>query len=348
MQHTFGSFLRMKRQEKNLTQKELADLLFVSPSAISKWEKDVAHPDITLLPTLSQILGVTEHELITASIDSEHQKEKAQAKKWRNFSLTWNLFWYIAYAVALIPCFICDLAINKSLTWFWIVLASLILAFTFTNLPRLIKKNKVLYLPLASLLALCLLLAVCCIYTNGSWFWIATIAILLGFAIVFIPIYVAKYDIFAKLRKHNDFVSIAVDFVLLNALLITINAFCIKNGTSGLWYSKVALPIAATTYLAINILLCVKFIKTNKLIKTSLVLLLANVFVYTPPLLIKSNNPALQQELNEMNILLANLSNWEAGGNIENNVHLIVFLTILATAVAFMIAGLLKKKKTNK
>ena len=75
----------MKRQEKNLTQKELADLLFVSPSAISKWEKDVAHPDITLLPTLSQILDVTEHELITASVDSEHQKEKAQARKWRNF-----------------------------------------------------------------------------------------------------------------------------------------------------------------------------------------------------------------------------------------------------------------------
>ena len=46
MQNSFGTFLKQKRIEKNLTQKELAKLLIVSESAVSKWEKDVAHPDI--------------------------------------------------------------------------------------------------------------------------------------------------------------------------------------------------------------------------------------------------------------------------------------------------------------
>ena len=63
MERSFGCFLRQNRQEKHLTQKELAKLLFVSEYAVSKWEKDVAHPDITLLPKLAQILGVTEHGL---------------------------------------------------------------------------------------------------------------------------------------------------------------------------------------------------------------------------------------------------------------------------------------------
>ena len=80
MGSSFGSFLRQKRQERALTQKELSKLLFVSESAISKWEKDVAHPNITLLPKLSEILGVTEHELITASIDNKAKEEKIQAK----------------------------------------------------------------------------------------------------------------------------------------------------------------------------------------------------------------------------------------------------------------------------
>ena len=71
MENTFGSFLKEKRNEKSLTQKEMAKLLFVSESAVSKWEKDVAHPDITLLPKLAEILGVTEHELITESIDKQ-------------------------------------------------------------------------------------------------------------------------------------------------------------------------------------------------------------------------------------------------------------------------------------
>ena len=76
MENNFGEFLKQKRQEKSLTQKDLAKKLFVSESAVSKWEKNIAHPDITLLPTLSEILGVTEHELITASIDKQSRIEK--------------------------------------------------------------------------------------------------------------------------------------------------------------------------------------------------------------------------------------------------------------------------------
>ena len=81
MQKSFGLFLKEKRQEKNLTQKQLAEIMYVSESAVSKWEKDVAHPDITLLPKLAETLGVTEHELITASIDNESRKEKVQAQE---------------------------------------------------------------------------------------------------------------------------------------------------------------------------------------------------------------------------------------------------------------------------
>ena len=78
----FGEFFKQKRQEKGLTQKRLAQLLYVSESTVSKWEKDVAYPSIHLLPKLSEILGVTEHELITASDDTRLREEKSQAKKW--------------------------------------------------------------------------------------------------------------------------------------------------------------------------------------------------------------------------------------------------------------------------
>ena len=139
MGNSFGEFFKLKRQEKNLTQKQLAKKLFVSESTVSKWEKNAANPDISMLPKLCELLGVSEHELITASVDKKAREEKIQAKKWRTLSFTWSLFFYIAYGVALLPCFICNLAIDKTLSWFWIVLCSLILSFTFTNLPKLIK-----------------------------------------------------------------------------------------------------------------------------------------------------------------------------------------------------------------
>ena len=149
MEKSFGEFLKEKRQEKNLTQKELARELFISESAVSKWEKNVAHPDITLLPKLSVILGVSEHELITASVDKEARQEKVQAKRWRNLSKSWNLTFYILYGIALLTCFICNLAVNGTLSWFWIVFSALILAFTITNLPKFIKKLRLVFIPLS-------------------------------------------------------------------------------------------------------------------------------------------------------------------------------------------------------
>lgn len=348
MERNFGEFLKQKRQEKNLTQKELANLLFVSESAVSKWEKNVAHPDITLLPRLSEILGVTEHELITASVDNQAKQEKLQARKWRAFSMSWSLFFYISYAVAIIPCFICNLAINKTLSWFWIVLSALILAFTFTNLPKLIKKHKLIFVPFSMYLALVLLLGVCCIYTGGNWFFIPTIAVFLGLMMVFAPIYISKYDCFAKIRKYNDFVSVATCFVILNIMLIAIDLFSVSNGAENHWYLPYALPIVVVGYLVVTALMCVRFLKVNRFLKTSIILALSDIFVYLIPLFIKADNTSIQSALDDINIFKADFSNW-VGEIIERNVHCIIALVILALAFIFFAVGLfVHLKKRNK
>ena len=348
MEYSFGNFLRKKRQEKNLTQKDLAKLLFVSESSISKWETDMARPDIALLPKLSEILGVSEHELITASIDNKAREEKIQAKKWRTLSFAWSLFFYISYIVALIPCFICDLAINKTLSWFYIVLSALLLAFTFTNLPKLIRKHKLILIPLFEYLALILLLGVCCIYTNGDWFWIPTLAILFGLIMIFLPIYIAKFDVLAKLRKYNDFITVTVGFIMLNILLIVIEIYTLTNGYANGWYFTIALPIALGVYLVTNILLSVRFLKTNRFIKTSIILFLINTFLYLPPLFIKVKSPEFQREIDDINIFKANLSSWRVDVTLEQNIHLIICLALLLLALVFLTTGLIcsyRKKK---
>lgn len=346
MKSSFGEFLRQKRQEKKLTQKELSKLLFVSESTISKWEKDVAHPDITLLPKLSAILDVTEHELITASIDNKTREEKVQAKKWRTLSFSWSLFFYIAYGVALIPCFICNLAIDKTLSWFWIVVSALLLSFTFTNLPKLIRKHKLVFIPLSQYLTLVILLGVCCIYNNGNWFWIPTLSVLFGLMTIFVPIYISKYDLFSKVKKYNDFVSIAVDFLMLNVLLVVVNVYTLTNGyANGWWYIKIAFPIVLGVFLVLNLLLSVRFIKINRLFKTSVILFLIDVFAYVPPLFIKVKKPEVQEAINGANIFKANLLSWQAGATLEQNIHLIIFLTILLLSTVFLVLGLVRHKR---
>ncbi len=60
----FGAFVAQLRKEKGLTQKALADRLYISDKAISKWETGVSIPDTALLVPLAEILGVSVTELL--------------------------------------------------------------------------------------------------------------------------------------------------------------------------------------------------------------------------------------------------------------------------------------------
>ena len=60
----FGSFIAMLRKEKGYTQKELAQRLFISDKAVSKWETAASIPDTALLIPLADLLGVSVTELL--------------------------------------------------------------------------------------------------------------------------------------------------------------------------------------------------------------------------------------------------------------------------------------------
>ena len=65
MNETIGNRIAKYRKLKNLTQEGLAERVGVSAQAVSKWENELSCPDISLLPTLCDILGITTDELLT-------------------------------------------------------------------------------------------------------------------------------------------------------------------------------------------------------------------------------------------------------------------------------------------
>lgn len=54
-----GALIRDLRKEKKLTRKELAERLYVTDRAVSKWERGLCAPDIALLEPLAQALDTT-------------------------------------------------------------------------------------------------------------------------------------------------------------------------------------------------------------------------------------------------------------------------------------------------
>ena len=69
----FGAFLLQLRKEHGLTQKDLAERLFVSDKAVSKWERGLSLPDIALLQPIADTLEVTVTELLAGKYIREEQ-----------------------------------------------------------------------------------------------------------------------------------------------------------------------------------------------------------------------------------------------------------------------------------
>lgn len=71
MNTSLGKRIAALRKEKGLKQDDLARVLEVSPQAVSKWETDQTCPDISLLPELAKLLGVSVDVLLTGEPEPE-------------------------------------------------------------------------------------------------------------------------------------------------------------------------------------------------------------------------------------------------------------------------------------
>lgn len=69
-----GKKIRQLRFKAELTQEQLADKLGIGAQAVSKWENAAAMPDITLLPRLAEIFGVTIDDLFDLSVEQRFNR----------------------------------------------------------------------------------------------------------------------------------------------------------------------------------------------------------------------------------------------------------------------------------
>lgn len=111
-----GAFIREMRKEKNLTQKDIAKSLHITDRAVSKWERGLSAPDISLLEPLAETLGITVSELLKGekSADTEIPKDdevkavidysklikERKAKKTRKHRLITTLCVFVALIIA--------------------------------------------------------------------------------------------------------------------------------------------------------------------------------------------------------------------------------------------------------
>lgn len=76
-----GIFVHELRKEKQMTQKEMADKLGITDKAVSKWERGLSYPDISMLEPIAKLLDVSVMELLQGqrieneSFIKDHEKQ---------------------------------------------------------------------------------------------------------------------------------------------------------------------------------------------------------------------------------------------------------------------------------
>ena len=56
--NTIGKFISALRRANGMTQRELADKLFVSDKTVSRWERDECAPDLSLIPVIAELFDI--------------------------------------------------------------------------------------------------------------------------------------------------------------------------------------------------------------------------------------------------------------------------------------------------
>lgn len=78
MNKTMGELIAERRKEKGMTQRDLAQQLNITDKAVSKWERNLACPDISTIPRLAEILGMGVEELLNGSPAEKKQSGEVE------------------------------------------------------------------------------------------------------------------------------------------------------------------------------------------------------------------------------------------------------------------------------
>lgn len=314
---TLGKFIQSKRKENGLSQKELAEKLYVTESAVSKWERGVSYPDITMISGICEALSISEHELCTASEDSVQRRIEKMAAKYTRFKWTYNIILALLYAAAIIPCFIVFVIQERCPSKFFILLTSLMMTASVLNVPTLVEKHRGLVTLGSFWASLNLLMLSGCVYSGGDWFIMAFICVLMGFSMVFLPFVVRSELISPYIGKNKALICMAADTFMIMAAVVY---GTLKYGT-GYAFRSGSLAALWLLILAWAVFAIIRYAGINVFFKTSLSAALAAVWIAL-------SNPIMRVLIDGGEFVISS-----AADNITDS------LVVLGIAALFAVAG---------
>ena len=211
------------------------------------------------------------NELADTSIDEMIDREKAdvigsQTRYFKRKSALAGGIIAGIFALPILISLIVNLVSGHALTWFFIVLAAMLVPTSMIVVPLMAPKNK-LFLTLTSFPAsVILLLAVICIYSGGNWFFVAAASMLFGFTVCFSPFIVCHEPVKGYLGNNKGLTAMTACTITFFLMILCIGLHVHNPG-----YFPMAFGISVPCVLIVWIMfLIIRYLPLGGLAKTGL------------------------------------------------------------------------------
>ena len=170
------------------------------------------------------------------------------------------------FALPILICLIVNLVTGHGLTWFFVLMAAMLIPTSLFVVPLMVPENKMLYTMCSFTVSIILLLAVCCIYSHGSWFLTAASSVLFGLTVCFAPFIVCRRPV-NRYLKNTKGLAIMGSYTLTYFLML----LCIGLTVRTWEYFKLAFGISVPLVMvAWMIFLTIRYLPVTGLAKTGI------------------------------------------------------------------------------
>lgn len=262
----FGEMIAVMRKENEMTQKELAEKLHVTDKAVSKWERGKGYPEITLLPLIADVLGITAGELLNGERYDEGSEPPAEnealvsdiiafADKVSKFNTSGTIITLISmiFILAGFICLLCNFVINHTLNWSLYPVGAMLLVWLTVAPWFLLTKHR----PVLSFTAFTLSLIPYLFLIERlcpAKGWVVPFALpILGITLPGLLIVVLLFS-YTKINR----ISLSAFVVFIFGVLVNlgVNAF-VQNYLHNQNQPNISVPITAISFILLSIILAV-------------------------------------------------------------------------------------------
>ena len=210
-------------------------------------------------------------DMSDVTIDEKIVKEKdevinSQAKFFKRKSALAGSIIALIFAVPILVCLVVNLATGAGLTWFFIVLAAILVAASLIVVPLMVPENK-MFTTMASFAgSVLLLLGVICIYSRGNWFLVAASSTLFGLTRLFAPFIAYRRPVNAYIKNHKGLAVMGAYTVTFALMMFSIGLYVGMKDFFPMAFA-ISMPLVGICWAFFAI---IRYLRSNACVKTGL------------------------------------------------------------------------------